>query len=818
MKKIITGVVAAALAVSMFAGCSSEKLYTAGTYTGEAQGFGGKVSVTITTDAKKITKVESTGENETPAIGGAALATLDEAFMKAQSAEFDGVSGATLTSNGYKEAAANAIALAKGEELPVGEVKFTPGTYEGSAQGYGSRLTLSVTFTEDSIENIEVVSHKETDHVGTPAFDIVIPEIIEYTSTGVDGLAGATVTSTAIKAAVNDAAEQAGCEVAALQKGKIEYVLTPGEAVEETYDVVIVGAGGAGMTAAAEAAQQGKTVAIIEKNADIGGNTVVSGCSFQAWYPYQVWDPENPDATTGVCEYDGKTYEKTKADLGTLTTLRIIENWSEEPFDEEWFKNNDYTTGDVEGLAPHGVHAEYLDTLKTLKAQIKDYLAWADAKIAAGTPETELTVFSTPELHIFQSYYGGLRSSFDGSYWIYPEYSKIAQVVNEIPSAKEWLADQGTEFNWSVTTGTLIGCMWQRINRWQGGVVNGVEDASRYGAYFAVPLNTVLTANEANKLYTRTTANELIVENGKVTGVKATSYDGTEMTFKANDGVILATGGFGDNIDMVLKYNEYWDPKQLTADVLTTNRNCASGDGIIMAQAVGADTVGMGFTQLMPLGWAKDGKLAGGTGSNVIFISPEGTENAGKRFVDESAERDVLSRGQLNYGGKGGLTIQLMNKSDKALAELSGTEMDGKEYFMPFSEVAEFLNLDADTLKETVTTYDKAYLDGNLDRLEVKKSACTATILNYNENGEPDMETVVSVRYLAPSTHHTMGGLVVDDGRRVINTDGKVIDGLYAAGEVTGGYFGGNRLGGNAISEIFVSGRTAAQSVIADAK
>ena len=255
MKKIITGVVAAALAVSMFAGCSSEKLYTAGTYTGEAQGFGGKVSVTITTDAKKITKVESTGENETPAIGGAALATLDEAFMKAQSAEFDGVSGATLTSNGYKEAAANAIALAKGEELPVGEVKFTPGTYEGSAQGYGSRLTLSVTFTEDSIENIEVVSHKETDHVGTPAFDIVIPEIIEYTSTGVDGLAGATVTSTAIKAAVNDAAEQAGCEVAALQKGKIEYVLTPGEAVEETYDVVIVGAGGAGMTAAAEARQ-----------------------------------------------------------------------------------------------------------------------------------------------------------------------------------------------------------------------------------------------------------------------------------------------------------------------------------------------------------------------------------------------------------------------------------------------------------------------------------------------------------------------------------------------------------------------------------
>ncbi|MDD6187742.1 MAG: FMN-binding protein, partial [Oscillospiraceae bacterium] len=127
MKKIISGVVAAALAVSMLAGCSSEKLYTAGTYTGEAQGFGGKVSVTITTDAKKITAVESTGENETASIGGVALADLDAALLKAQSAEFDGVSGATLTSNGYKEAAAKAIAMAKGEEVPVGEIKFTPG-------------------------------------------------------------------------------------------------------------------------------------------------------------------------------------------------------------------------------------------------------------------------------------------------------------------------------------------------------------------------------------------------------------------------------------------------------------------------------------------------------------------------------------------------------------------------------------------------------------------------------------------------------------------------------------------------------------------
>ena len=69
---------------------------------------------------------------------------------------------------------------------------------------------------------------------------------------------------------------------------------------------------------------------------------------------------------------------------------------------------------------------------------------------------------------------------------------------------------------------------------------------------------------------------------------------------------------------------------------------------------------------------------------------------------------------------------------------------------------------------------------------------------------------------MAPSTHHTMGGIVVDTERHVLDGDGNIIEGLYAAGEVTGGIHGGNRLGGNAIVEIFVSGRTAANAVTAD--
>lgn len=121
-----------------------------------------------------------------------------------------------------------------------------------------------------------------------------------------------------------------------------------------------------------------------------------------------------------------------------------------------------------------------------------------------------------------------------------------------------------------------------------------------------------------------------------------------------------------------------------------------------------------------------------------------------------------------------------------------------------------------DTLRATITEYDTAYLNGELDSLDVPKSAANATIGSYNEDGSFNEDGILSVRYLAPSTHHTMGGLVVDEQRHVLTEDGSVIPGLYAAGEVTGGIFAGNRLGGNAISEILVSGRIAGEAAAAE--
>ena len=396
-----------------------------------------------------------------------------------------------------------------------------------------------------------------------------------------------------------------------------------------------------------------------------------------------------------------------------------------------------------------------------------------------------------------------------------------------------WLTAQGADIDISRAF-TLIGCLWQRENSVNGGTVDGEFLESKWGAYFAVPANTITTANDKNEIMTRTTAYELIEEDGKVTGVKAKKFDGTEVVAHANKGVILSTGGYGANISLVQESNDYWDESFIADNIGTTNRSSLQGDGITMGEAVGADTDGMGWTQMMPLGWVDNGNLAGGAGENVIYIN----SSTGKRYVDESAERDVLSKGAFENGMSKelaeelglkyvpGIYVELSNQSITAGVGgfKNGTEdIEGRMYFRTVAEVADMLHIDEKTLRDTITEYDN-YVMGQSDKLSVDKLAYTATVgdVEKDENGNylPDTYKLenLRVRFLAPSTHHTMGGLVTDVDHHVLDEKGNTIEGLYAAGEVTSGYHAGNRLGGNAITEIIVSGRDAAKSVTADNK
>ena len=848
MKKLTNILLAVFMASSMVA-CSSSKTeeagkYTAGTYTGEGQGFGGTVTVTITTDASSITDVTVEGPDETETVGGAHLEELAEQIKTAQSAEIDGVTGATLTSNGVKEAAAAAIAKAEAGDTSEGstgnvDVTYTAGTYTGTAEGYNGPIEVSVTFAEEKIESIEVTTSSETNHVGTPAYDILTADMIEANGSGVDSVSGATFTSRGFKEAVTAAAEAASAsDLDGFKKNTVVHEAQA--AIEKTADVVVVGAGGAGMGAGAQAAQNGDSVIVVEENAEIGGNTLVSGGQYQSVMPYLVWDESDPDATTGTWEYNGQTYDKVKASQGQLDVLKTILNWSEEPFDASYFDTHEYVAGEIDELANAGVHAEYLSTLQALKKEINAYLAWAEPQIEAGKKENELTLFSTVNLHIFQTYYGGLRQNADGTEWIYGDYDLVSQFVQDGQGLKEWLEDQGALFD-DASQNTLIGALWHRENRQLGADLDGdgeVDEgtAGNWGAYFANTKNTILVTSEKaseSDIMTRTKIESLIVEDGRVTGVKGTMYDGTEVTLHANKGVVLATGGYAANIQMVVDTNEYWSSEYVTTSTKTTNRSSLVGDGITMGEAVGAATTGMGWAQMMPIAWIDNGNLAYGSGANCIYINP----TTGKRFVNETSERDVLSLGEFNNGvdvnGTKGVFLEIAN-ADVAVGSgypfAQDAELEDRVYFFSsqeeLQEILDQYGMEADPAEiyATIENYDKALAAGEQPE-DANKTGWTALIGTVaDENGEYDMDNYSTegvkfrVRIMAPSAHHTMGGLSVDVNRHVLDASGNIIEGLYAAGEVTGGIHGGNRLGGNAIVEIFVSGRTAANAIDEDNK
>ena len=286
---------------------------------------------------------------------------------------------------------------------------------------------------------------------------------------------------------------------------------------------------------------------------------------------------------------------------------------------------------------------------------------------------------------------------------------------------------------------------------------------------------------------------------------------------------------------MVIENNQYWSEEYLTKSTKTTNRSSLQGDGIVMAENAGAATTGMNFTQLMPISWVDNGNLAFGAGNYAVWINPE----TGKRFVDETSERDVLSLAEFRNGmevnGTKGVFVEIYNKEQPlpAPVQLGDEDFEGRYYTTTIDKLGELfekLGVKADpaVVRQTIEDYDKCVLSNTKaeDYPDVKKTAASRPVGNCEKDadGKWDESTYdldgaqLRVRLMAPSTHHTMGGVKVDTERHVLDAEGNVIEGLYAAGEVTGGIHGGNRLGGNAIVEIFVSGRTAAKAVTADNK
>ena len=182
-----------------------------------------------------------------------------------------------------------------------------------------------------------------------------------------------------------------------------------------------------------------------------------------------------------------------------------------------------------------------LPVLQELKKEIKAYLDYAEPQLKKGTPENQLLLFSTTNLHIFQTYYGGLRQNTAKDEWIYGDYELVKQFIEEGELLKPWLMSMGVGF--SDSQSTLVGALWYRGSTMNGCTTDADGDGTperyqgNWGSYVMAPLAVVNNADKHNRVMRETSANELIFENGRVTGVKAKMADGTQVTAHAKKGV-----------------------------------------------------------------------------------------------------------------------------------------------------------------------------------------------------------------------------------------------------------------------------------------
>ena len=651
--------------------------YTPGSYTASADGFGGPVDVTVEIGEKGgISNLTVTGESETPDVGGAAIPLLKQAILTKQDADVDAVTGATFTSDAVKLAAAEALAQAGGAEVdsgpkaPEGDL-FIPGTYTETATGFGGPVDVTITVSEDKIEEVKIEGDQETENIGSFAVDMLDDRIMEAQSPNIDALTGATVTSNAILGAAKKAMRDAGADLNAFPAKEEEEVAEKDKKDLDT-DVVIIGAGGAGMTAAINTAQAGKDVILLEKMPYAGGNTTkATGGMNAAETHYQ--------AEQGIDD-------------------------SVEQFVEDTMEGG------------HNINDK--DLVTTLAENSAEAIDWLDS-IGAPLPKV--------------SFSGGATNAR----------------------------------------------------------IHAPEDGSGVGAYLVTSLLKKMDELDINVMYD-TKATSLISKDGTVTGVKAESRD-TEYTINAK-AVILATGGFGNNEDMIVQYR-----KDLKGTV-TTSAPGITGDGIVMAEDVGADLVDIEQIQLHPTVEQKTSMLITESvrGDGAILVNQDG-----KRFTDELLTRDVVSAAELEQPGSYAYIIfdQRLRDGLKAIEKYvsTGITVQGDT----IEELAEKIDVDPATLAETLKNWNQYVADQNDP--------------DFGRTTGMDQDLSQAPFYaikIAPGIHHTMGGVHIDTDARVIDKDGNPIPGLFAAGEVVGGVHGGNRLGGNAVADVVVFGKIASESAV----
>ena len=588
------------------------------------------------------------------------------------------------------------------------------GDFTGTAKGFGGDVSVTLTLTDGAITGCTAEGKEETQGVGSEAIAKMPGEIAESGSIAVDGVSGATVTSTAIKEAAAAALTAAGLNPDDYKTA----VEKTGSAEDSTVeaDVVVVGAGGAGMTAAITAAGEGKSVVILESQSMVGGNSVRATGGMNAGKT--VYQDENEFGESAGVEKTLKTAAEKYADNETITALA-------KTVSEQWAAYQANPTG-------------YFDSV---------------------------------ELMELDTMIGGKGVN---------DPALVETLCSNSADAIDWLGEQGITLH---SVSSFGGASVKRIHR----PVNAEGKTVSVGSYM-IPLLQENCEKAGVKMMLDTTATEILTDaNGAAVGVKATGASGETVTVNAK-AVVLASGGFGANLDMVVKY------KPELKGFMTTNAPGIQGQGIEMAQAIGAATVDMDQIQIHPTVEANTAALIteGLRGDGAILINEEG-----QRFIDEVGTRDVVSAAEIAQTGSYSWLVV-----DQAMVDASsviqgyikkGYTVTGATY----EELGKAMGVDAAAFAETMEKwngYVEAKNDPDFGRTSFANPLNTAPYY--------------AVKVTA-GVHHTMGGLKINANTEVLNEKGEVIPGLFAAGEVTGGVHGANRLGGNAVADFTVFGRIA---------
>ena len=594
--------------------------------------------------------------------------------------------------------------------LALAEPLYTPGTYEASVQGMGGPVHVTAVFSEDAILSITAEGAGETAGLGDAAIAKLSETTLEAQSAEVDMVAGATVSSTAMLSALQSCIDQA--------KGVAEKapVLS-----EETADVIVVGAGAAGLSAASAAVESGASVIVLETNSFLGGAAGTSMGNILDLDPARFTEMERNDEA--LSKYEG---------------------YGEDRFPEPW--KSDY---------------------KTLMEQISAYRDNGQEKGSLVTTERVLV----------DHYVKGMGKDLEGN-TVSLDYDLIRAGIENAPQNYHWLEQFG------LKTTPLMEYVSTPDGRGMG-------------------LIELLTkAAEGAQIRLSTRARELILEDGKVTGVVAEDADGNRITYHAG-AVILATGSFSSNGEMVAKYQKIGTG--LTADIPSNNPAGNRGDGIVMAEAAGAKLRDMSFIQTYLKGYQN---LASSGEAGNAFKAAQLVVNANaERFADDSNQQRIVSR-EGNDQPNGIFFAIGDKKMIEALeAQKEGLSQEFMDRGMAFKaesleELAAMAGLDADTLKATVEAFN-GFVEAGEDPDQGRKTF----------NGKAEEGPFYAAK-LQLACHLTFGGLVIDSEARVLNEQEEAIAGLYAAGDVTSGYEGIVHQTGNCLSIIINTGRTAGRCAV----